>query len=197
MYFNNSENSNKQNKIKSLWFTFTVLHVQSYASSLRFTSTVLHVQSLCVFTTVHFYSLTCSIICVFTTVHFYIFIWTIKCAFKFPLWLNCFPHTLQEKGLSPVWIRMWICRAEGLFKILWHTGHSLPAGRGWSGTKGDNWCEQRETICENNGKQLIWTRADNKWKKGNNLYEQGQTISEKKETTYMNKGRQLVKEGNN
>ena len=43
--------------------------------------------------------------------------------FKFPLVVKAFPHTEHLKGRSPVWVRMWICRAdpdEKFFLQTWH-----------------------------------------------------------------------------
>lgn len=40
---------------------------------------------------------------------------------RFPLVVNAFKQTVQRNGLSPVCVRMWICRADEDEKFLLHT----------------------------------------------------------------------------
>lgn len=45
----------------------------------------------------------------------------LDCTLRFPLVVKAFWHTLHWKGLSPVWVRMWIWRAELELKFLRQT----------------------------------------------------------------------------
>lgn len=42
---------------------------------------------------------------------------------RFPLVVKAFPQTEHLKGLSPVCVRMWICRADPEEKFFLHTWH--------------------------------------------------------------------------
>jgi len=158
MYFNNSENSNKQNKIKSLRFTSTVLHVQSYVSSLRFTSTFSYVQS----------NVPSSSPCGWTVFHTHCRRrvcpqYGSACGFVGP---RCCLRSCGTQGTP--------CQPGGAGLEQKETT-GVNKGRQFVKIMGNNLYEQGQTISEkkkttymNKGrqlvkkrKQLIWTRADN------------------------------------
>ena len=52
--------------------------------------------------------------------------WTVfTCLLRLLFWLKQFPHWLQEYGLSPVWVKIWILTWPGLHKTLEHCGQVL------------------------------------------------------------------------
>lgn len=51
--------------------------------------------------------------------HIWVPIWT----FRFPFVVKAFPQTVHLKGLSPVCVLIWICRALALLKPFWQTWH--------------------------------------------------------------------------
>uniref|UniRef100_A0A3B4CSF0 Uncharacterized protein n=1 Tax=Pygocentrus nattereri TaxID=42514 RepID=A0A3B4CSF0_PYGNA len=50
---------------------------------------------------------------------------TRSCLFMLPIWEKALPHTLQLKGRSPVWMRMWHRSISGPANVLWQRVHGI------------------------------------------------------------------------